>query len=335
LAKHHHIEEFKIMFTGKRRMALTLGVTISVVALSVPLMAKPATSQPVKAAQAALPAKPDAETMAAAARITDQLWPIGTMRRQMEGPMAKFYDGLMDQVMGTKMSDFVPANEIPKSQRQNANQTLMQLAEKSDPHFRERMRITIDVTNREMIPLLEKAEPEMRRVVTLAIARRYSPAQMADMGAFFATPSGQAFAQNWLNLYMEPELFGSFKKIMPDFIKAGPDIAKKVEAATAHLPKPKSLAMETVPGSDDAAMGAEGSATVDAATAQGAADAAAAAMGAAEAEPWDDPANWAPADKAAYDAAAQRADTANAQVETIYMAATERAKARLGAKKAK
>jgi hypothetical protein len=313
-------------------IALTILTAAPAVLSSAPALAQTAKA---KGAAPVSPAQPDAERMAAAEKLTNQLWPLGTMRRQMEGPMAKFYDGLIDEVMGTKIADFVPAGEIPKSQKKMANKTFMQMAEESDPHFKERMRITIDVTNKEMIPLLEKAEPEMRHVLTLAFARRYSPLQMTDMSAFFATPSGQAFTSNWMTMYMEPELIGSFKKIMPDFIKAGPEIAKKVEAATAHLPKPKGMAMETVPGSDDAAMGAEGSATADAAAAQGAADAAAAAMGAAAAEPWDDPANWAPADKAAYDAAAQQADAANAKVEAVYTAAAERAKARLGTKKAK
>jgi hypothetical protein len=313
-------------------IALTILTAAPAVLSSAPALAQTAKA---KSAVPVSPAQPDAERMAAAEKLTNQLWPLGTMRRQMEGPMAKFYDGLIDEVMGTKIADFVPAGEIPKSQKKMANKTFMQMAEESDPHFKERMRITIDVTNKEMIPLLEKAEPEMRHVLTLAFARRYSPLQMTDMSAFFATPSGQAFTSNWMTMYMEPELIGSFKKIMPDFIKAGPEIAKKVEAATAHLPKPKGMAMETVPGSDDAAMGAEGSATADAAAAQGAADAAAAAMGAAAAEPWDDPANWAPADKAAYDAAMQQADAAIAKVEAVYTAAAERAKARLGTKKAK
>jgi hypothetical protein len=314
--------------------SLALFAAVPALVVSAPAFGQTAKAKAAAPAAPGVAAQPDADHMAAAEILTNQLWPLGTMRRQMEGPMAKFYDGLIDEVMGTKISDFVPAGEIPKSQKKMANKTFMQMAEESDPYFKERMRITIDVTNKAMIPLLEKAEPEMRHVLTLAFARRYSPVQMTDMSTFFATPSGQAFTNNWMTMYMEPELIGSFKKIMPDFIKAGPDIAKKVEAATAHLPKPKGMAMETVPGSDDTAMGAAGSTgeAVDAAS-----DAAAAAGDAALAagELWDNPSNWAPADKAAYDAAAQQADAANAKVESIYVAAAERAKARLSKTKAK
>ncbi len=285
------------------------------------LSTAPAFAQKAKAsAPAAVPAQPDAEHIGAAAKVTDQLWPIGTMRRQMEGSMGKFYDGIFDEIMSSKMSDFVPENEIPKSQRNSANKTLMQMAEASDPYFKERMRITMEVTTKEMIPVMEKMEPDMRRIMTLAIARRYSPAQMADMNAFFATPSGQAFATTWLNLYMEPEVISVYKRMIPDFIKAGPDIAKKVEAATAHLPKPKMPANVTVDAADDAAAGAAAAAE----------DAAAGAM---TESPWEDPANWAPADKAAYDAAEAEATAANDKMNALYEASAERAKARLSKKK--
>jgi hypothetical protein len=88
----------------------------------------------------------------------------------------------------------------------------------------------------ELTPILTQLEPQLRAGLARAFARRFTVAQLADMNAFFATPSGSAMAGSFLSLFADPDVVLEMSKSAPLLAKAMPGIIAKVEAATAHLP---------------------------------------------------------------------------------------------------
>jgi hypothetical protein len=64
------------------------------------------------------------------------------------------------------------------------------------------------------------------------------------MNAFFATPSGKAFADQYLLLFADPEMMREMSAAAPEMMKAMPAMMKKIEAATAHLPPLKKPAKD-------------------------------------------------------------------------------------------
>ncbi|KQM26710.1 MULTISPECIES: hypothetical protein [unclassified Sphingomonas] len=111
-------------------------------------------------------------------------------------------------------------------------------ARAADPAFDERLRIMSRVMGEEMGPLMARMEPSLRIGMARALARRFDTRQLADLNAFFATLSGKAFGEQFISLFADPEIMGEMMKAMPMMMQEMPRIMKKVEAATAHLPKP-------------------------------------------------------------------------------------------------
>lgn len=181
----------------------------------------------------------DPARLAAAKPVIDKLWPLGTYRRMMDGTMSKLMDSMMESVMGMKASDMVGAvDKSGKAAAAVGDQSMGALAEKADPHFRERTRITMDAMMSGMIPIMEKIEPSVRTNLAKIYARRFSAAQLADMSAFFATPSGKAYAEQSMLVFMDPEMIKGMQSFVPELMQAMPQILKKAEEATKHLPPP-------------------------------------------------------------------------------------------------
>lgn len=111
-------------------------------------------------------------------------------------------------------------------------------ARAADPAFDERMRIMTRVMGEELGPLMGRMEPSLRIGMARALAKRFDARQLNDLNVFFATPSGQAFGEQFISLFADPEIMGEMMKAMPMMLQEMPRIMKKVEAATAHLPKP-------------------------------------------------------------------------------------------------
>lgn len=189
-------------------------------------------------AQTAPPPEISKSHEAAAARVVDKLWPLGTYRRMMDGTMSKMMDSMMESMFGMKASDMAPPSGQDAARQDTGDKTMLEVAEAKDPHFRERMKIFMDVMMKEMIPLVEKIEPGIRESLTRVYARDYSERQLAELDAFLGTPTGQVFGQRWMMSFVDPEMVSNMAKIAPTMMQAMPEIMKKVEAATAHLPPP-------------------------------------------------------------------------------------------------
>lgn len=186
------------------------------------------------AAQASDPAR-----ISAARPVVDKLWPLGTYRRLMSGSMSKLMDGMMASLFDMPAADLVgTADPSGKTAKAVGDKTMGEITEAADPHFRERFKITMDVMMGEMIPLMEKVEPSIRDSLVSIYAARFTTAQLDDMNAFFATPSGKAYADQSMMIFMDPEMMKNMQAFVPEFIKAMPALMQKVEKATAHLPPP-------------------------------------------------------------------------------------------------
>jgi hypothetical protein len=184
-------------------------------------------------------AVPDPLRVIAAKPVIDKLWPLGTYRRMMDGTLSKMMDQVMASMFDMPASDMAkaidPTGEVAKAAD---GKSMGEMAVAADPHFRERMKITMDVMMREMIPLMEKVEPQVRSNLANIYARKFDSRQLREMDAFFTTPTGKAYAEQSMLAFIDPEMIKSMQSFVPEMMKAMPDIMKKAEKATAHLPPP-------------------------------------------------------------------------------------------------
>jgi hypothetical protein len=196
----------------------------------------PAAAQGVPPAPTA-PTEPEPARLALARTAIDAVWPVGTYERMMRGTMTAMMDNMMESMFDMQIGDVVPG-DVAKTDPKLARQTMREAMTKEDPHFLERMQIMNRVMFEEMIPIVNRFEPELREGLTRAYARKFTAPQLEDLNRFFATPTGRAYGPEAMMTFMDPEVMGQMTKFAPEMMKEMPRIMEKVKAATAHLPPP-------------------------------------------------------------------------------------------------
>ena len=209
----------------------------------------------VEPATAQTPASIDETRLALATEVVDDLLPDGFYRKMMEGTM----DQMMDQMMGSMM-DMTPADmgmDAAMSEEERAaadGKTMREMASEKDPHFEERMQLTMKVMNAEMANLMEKMEPAVKTALSQTYARRFETAELRDIAGFFDTDSGAKFAAEYMSTFTDPEMIQAMQAFVPEIMQAMPGIMAKVNAATAHLPPAPKPDSPDSPDSDETAL---------------------------------------------------------------------------------
>ena len=180
------------------------------------------------------PAQPDPPLarLTLARSAVQGLFPDGTYARMMGG----MTHGAIDRVMGLTEADLgKPADQAKPAD----TMTLKQKLAKDDPYFDERMHIAERVVGEEFAKLATIIEPKIREGLARSMARRFDEKQLADINAFLATDSGRAFGSQSMAMWVDPDVMRSVMTSFPQMMTAMPDTMKRIEAETAHLPKPK------------------------------------------------------------------------------------------------
>lgn len=193
------------------------------------VLAAPAFAQTAPAPTTA----PDPARLAAAEKAVAALVPDGIYMKMMRNQFPRMMDTMMAQMMGKTPAELGFSDAAP-----DGGKTMRETMAGADPHFQERMRIMTRVMGEEMGVVFEKIEPRVRAGLSRAFARKFTTQQLDEMNAFFATPAGKTFANEYLTTFMDPEVIQEMMAATPEMMKAMPAIMEKVEAATKHLPAP-------------------------------------------------------------------------------------------------
>lgn len=202
---------------------------------------------PAFAAQPAAQAAADPAKQALAQRVAASIWPDGTYGRMVDS-MFGGKDGLTDMVLDMRPADLMGAlaesmagEGKPKADSKEGDEpspTIRQMLTAEDPHFEERMRITVRVVGDEVRRIARPIEPRFRAGLAKSIERRFTRAQLEPIAVFLETEPGRAFAEQSMTMFMDKDVMLAMVQSLPAMIKEMPAALKKVEAATAHLPKP-------------------------------------------------------------------------------------------------
>lgn len=181
--------------------------------VSAPALAQAPAASP---AAATLQTSVDPQRLAAARVVVDAIWPIGTYARIMQ----RSTGAMMNMMAGNAFG--LPLDE----------------ARKKDPYFDERLKLTMDTLMGEMAKIVSRFEPDIREGVAEAYAAKFNVDQLDELGRFFATPTGKAYANESMMLMTDPAIMKRMQAFIPEMMKDMPAIMEKVKAATAHLPPP-------------------------------------------------------------------------------------------------
>jgi len=180
---------------------------------------------------------PDPARLALARTSVQAMWPDGAYGTMMSGFMGNMFNGVMQM----KPADFgALANKAGKAQASPATDTrsLHEQAAAKDPYFDQRMAAMRGVMDEEFGKMSVLIDPRMREGLARSMARHFDARQLGDINAFFATPSGHAFASQYMQLWFEPDTLRSMMGAIPQMMKLMPGAMERFKAANDKFPKP-------------------------------------------------------------------------------------------------
>ena len=186
------------------------------------------------------PLTPEQEARLPAAQLAvGKLVPEGTMARMMRQVMGDMLDPMVSTLMagGMEPGNIAEATGVPLEDLVTLDDaSRAEITAILDPAFEQRGRLMIDHMTAAMGDMYAAMEPLMREGLTRAYAARFTDRQLADINAFFATPSGEVFARESLLVYSDPQAMSAVMKGMPMMMQAMPDMLAGMEAAQESLP---------------------------------------------------------------------------------------------------
>ncbi len=189
-----------------------------------------------------LPAVPPAQ-LALAQKTTTALVPPGSLAKMLDNMYGKLFKGILGEVGG--MSDLMLSIKTGvESEKIEAldDQSKAAIADLFDPYRQQREDQVMTVIKPLITEALGDMEGPMRNGMAYAYARKFSAQQLGEMNAFFATPAGKAYADEWMALQADPEVMLAMIKAVPPLINKFMDRGPEIEGKLKDLPKEKQLA---------------------------------------------------------------------------------------------
>lgn len=170
------------------------------------------------------------------------LIPTGSLEKMIDNLYGKMFKTIMAELGG--QSDLMLSIKTGVESDKIATldeATKTRIADMFDPHRQERE----DQITRVIKPLISEAltdlERPMRDGMAKAYARKFSAAQLTDLNAFLATPTGRLYASEWMALQADPEVMVAVMKALPPMVTKFMDRGPQIEKDMKELPKEKQL----------------------------------------------------------------------------------------------
>ena len=216
------------------------------------------TSEPLTAEQEA--------RLPTARALIDVMMPEGFYADMISEMMSSTMMPLLDMMSGPGAVDLVLGSRLlvePEVTAALSQEEKAELARLLDPAFDERGSIMQDIMGDIMLEAAILIEPGFKEGMAKAYAIRFNEAQLADIGAFFATPTGRLYAQENIKLMADPQVMSASMQAMPAMMQQFGDMGAQMEAAMAALPPERDLAdfsaeerarMAQILGTDEASL---------------------------------------------------------------------------------
>ena len=212
---------------------LVAGTGTLAAAQSAPVM------EPAMDAVESLP-EPDPERLAAAERVVNRIWPLGTLRRVTESTVDSTVAMVAGVGEGMATTEWAATDDSKEARRaRHEERTGRPLSGTTEGDGAGVMRSSEDVAaemrrmNEVMLPIFERIEPPIRMALARIYARRYSLAELGELDAFFATPTGARYAADSMTLMNDPEMVQAMASVVGELLTAVPAAMMGLDAQAA------------------------------------------------------------------------------------------------------
>lgn len=190
------------------------------------------------------PLAPDAEArLPQAQAVAGSLVPdgvYGIMMTQLvesfTGPIFELAE-LGDSMGGAELAEYtgLSTDQTGDLSEEERNE----LTKMFDPVYGERASATIDMVSGMLNQVFVALEPGMREGLARAYAGRFTDSELAELQAFFATPTGAKYAAGSLPAYTDPQVISGLMQSFPALMEQLPTLIESLESVESDLPEPR------------------------------------------------------------------------------------------------
>ena len=172
----------------------------------------------------------------AAQAVVGQMMPDGFYGEMMGGMMDKMLRPMLSMfsqpefVLGARLAVEAEAIEALGEDEQ------AELTAMLDPAYEARGDAMVEVLTLRMGGMFSAMEAPMREGLSKAYAVRFDEGQLADIAAFFATPTGREYARESMALFADPQVMQASMQALPAMMNGFGDIESAMREAMAALP---------------------------------------------------------------------------------------------------
>lgn len=172
----------------------------------------------------------------AAQAVVGEMMPDGFYGEMMAGMMDKMLRPMLTMfsqpefVLGARLTVDAEAIEALEEAEQ------AELTAMLDPAYQARGDAMVAVLTSRMGGMFTAMEGPMREGLSKAYAVRFDDAQLADIAAFFATPTGGEYARESMALFADPQVMQASMQALPAMMSGFGDIESAMREAMAALP---------------------------------------------------------------------------------------------------
>jgi hypothetical protein len=194
------------------------------------------------ASEATTPAPADPATLAEARLVVGRLVPPGVYKKIMGPMMAPMIDNMGGMMKALPLKQIAEMGGLDAQQAAALGKVdVEQVMAIYDPHWQERMRLSMHAMFDAMGDFFTTLEPELREAMAQAYARHFTLGELSDLDRFFATPSGGKFAGQYMTIMTDPAMTDEMKAMMPKMMQQMPQFIAAAQKATAALPPPRKI----------------------------------------------------------------------------------------------
>jgi len=108
-----------------------------------------------------------------------------------------------------------------------------------DPAADQRAALIRETLSKSFEDMTAKLEGPIREGLARSYAVRFDERQLADINAFFATPTGRDYASQSMEAFTDPQTMGAMMQAMPAMMRELPQSMQGIQEKAAKLPGPR------------------------------------------------------------------------------------------------
>lgn len=178
----------------------------------------------------------------AAQQVADSILPPGAYGKMIEDAFAPMAGKIMALVEADNVARVAKLVGVSRSSIEGLDQGKIDgVVALLDPDAGVRNKRIIDFAFAEVSAAMVKVEPFYRTGLARAYARHYDASQLAEINAFFATPTGNAFAARSLAVHFDPQVMATFPDMLPVLVGHGAEAATRFALSLDTIPQARKV----------------------------------------------------------------------------------------------